>query len=237
MYRIYKLIKLLDFILVYTYHFFTAFHLSLIFLLSTSLQRRVFSFSKNWLTLQSKHFLYPIHCAMTHNTCNIHSGDNRRLWWTKSNFSKVLFWLQWEKTPWRILSTETNSGYRNYSWLQARGQQHDQYSYPQLAEPLSLCKTSTASQETWLRRHAIVIQMYTVCTDTNAKTGMFHQPRKRKCQQNECQFVGLYKDVTLYYRFSCVLRTYSNLQMCYVIDCRLKVPNYGLKGVRVCVYL
>ena len=71
----------------------------------------------------------------------IHNGDNRRLRWTKSNFSEVLFRLQREQAPWQILGTETNSSYSNYSRLRARGQQHDQYSYPQLAEPLSPCKT------------------------------------------------------------------------------------------------
>lgn len=71
----------------------------------------------------------------------IHNGDNRRLRWTKSNFSEVLFRLQREQAPWQILGTETNSSYSNYSRLRARGQQHNQYSYPQLAEPLSPCKT------------------------------------------------------------------------------------------------
>ena len=45
-----------------------------------------------------RHPLYAIHCAITLHSPFIRNGDNRRLWWTKSNFSKILFRLQPE-TP------------------------------------------------------------------------------------------------------------------------------------------
>ena len=71
------------------------------------------SWKQKWEELieTSEHLLYLIHCAITSDSCIMRNGDKRRLSWTKSNFSKVLFRLQPEQTPWQILHTETHSGY------------------------------------------------------------------------------------------------------------------------------
>lgn len=78
----------------------------------------------------------------------------------------------------------------NYSWLQARGQKHDQYSYSQLAEPLSLQSLKLPLSGDFQERHAIVIYMYpncvlwTRCKDGKSTDQLCITEKKKKRKEN-----------------------------------------------------
>lgn len=103
-----------------------------------------------------------IHCAITLHSRFIRNGDNRRLWWTKSNFSKVLFWLQPE-TP---MADPTHRTSLRLQWTTVGCR-------PEAKNMISIhthswknyyhCKALTVLLWRRLKRHAIAIQMYPNC--------------------------------------------------------------------------
>lgn len=93
---------------------------------------------ENLMRGTSKQHLYLINCAWIPVSCvMVIIGD----YGTQRAISgKSCSDYGQNKTSCQIVHRNNLRLQLNYSWLQAQGQKHDQYSWWQMAEPLSLCK-------------------------------------------------------------------------------------------------